>query len=107
MQARARASDPDTSHVAADEVERSGKAQSQRELRLRVVRDWPGLTAGEIASRAGLERHIPSRRLPELREDGVVVSGNPRICTVLKSLSMTWRTPSENEQLELWGRINI
>lgn len=90
MVARARSTDPATSHQAARTVERSGTAGSQRIMCLAAVRVRPGLTAAEIAWETGLERHIPSRRLPELRDGGLVVNGPSRICTVMGTPSMTW-----------------
>ena len=90
MIARARNSDPTTSHEAAATVERGGTASNQRERCLREVRMRPGLTAAEIAIRVGMERHVPSRRLPELREAGLVLNHEARICTVTLNRSLTW-----------------
>jgi hypothetical protein len=68
----------------------------------------PGLTAAEIASATGLERHVPSRRLPELRDRNLVTNGKPeifRICNVTGNLSLTWypldQDNGEMRQLEL------
>src|SRR5688572_18074352 len=88
--ARARNTDPLTSYQAAGQVERSGVAHGQRRACLEVVQVHSGLTAAEIAERAGLERHAASRRLPELREAGLVRSGKPRICGVQGTNAMTW-----------------
>lgn len=88
--ARARRTDPATSHLAALEVEASGRAASQRRKCLEVVLREPGLTAAEIARAAGLERHAASRRLPELRRAGLVESRDPRICRVQGTRAMTW-----------------
>lgn len=89
-QAAARNTDPSTSFEAARKVERSGAADDQRAKCLEIVRLRPGLTAAEIADRTGLERHAPSRRLPELRRAGLVRDGEKRECTVMKSSAMTW-----------------
>jgi CRP-like cAMP-binding protein len=97
LPARARRSDPDTSHLAAEAVEREGHASRQREACLKVVRATPGLTAAEIAKAAGLERHAPSRRLPELRDLGLVRNLDDRTCTVTRRLSMTWWPASEGK----------
>jgi len=88
--ARARRTDPQTSHVAAKNVERSGGAKDQRSKCLEIVKGNPNLTAAEIAVKAGMERHVPSRRLPELREMGLVVNGKARKCRAVGSVSMTW-----------------
>lgn len=90
MHALARRTDPSTSHEAAEAVERCGRAASQRHLCLLEVWKRPGSTAAEIAARTGLERHVPSRRLPELRQAGQVRNGAQRICTVTGNPSMTW-----------------
>ncbi|HOD84860.1 MAG TPA: winged helix-turn-helix domain-containing protein [Phycisphaerae bacterium] len=90
INALARRTDSPTSHQAAEEVEASGRAASQRHLCLIEVWKTPGKTAAEIAVAAGLERHVPSRRLPELRKAGQIVNGPERLCTVTGNLSMTW-----------------
>ena len=90
MQATSRMTDPLTSHAAATTAERTGQAQRQRDTCLNQVRSRPGLTAAEIAGFAGLERHVPSRRLPELRRAGLVTNGETRTCAVMGSRAMTW-----------------
>lgn len=89
-EARARGSDPETSRTAAHDVESSGVAHDQRQLCLEEVRRHPGQTAAEIAQAVGLERHAPSRRLPELRAAGLVRNGDARTCAVVGRVSMTW-----------------
>ncbi len=89
-EARSRSTDPSTSRDAAHSIERRGVAHAQREKCLAEVRRRPGQTAAEIALQVGLERHAPSRRLPELREAGLVVNGAARKCGVVGSLSLTW-----------------
>lgn len=95
MHALARTNDPPTSHQAADDVERSGRAASQRHLCLLEVWKKPGQTAAEIAVDTDLERHIPSRRLPELRSAGQVINGPQRNCSVTGNSSMTWLPAGE------------
>ena len=96
MPALARNTDPTTSHQAAEEVEASGRAASQRHLCLLEVWKKPGRTAAEIAEAAGLDRHVPSRRLPELRQAGQVKNGEERVCAVTGNPSMTWLPCVEN-----------
>jgi hypothetical protein len=88
--ARARASDPITSYSAAEAVEASGRAGCQRRQCLDEVKLNPGQTAAEIALAIGLDRYVPSRRLPELRDLGLVQNGLSRPCKVKKSMSLTW-----------------
>lgn len=85
--AKARASDPDTSHEAAKEVEDSGKASAQRSRCLALVRKSPGMTAGEIQARLGFLAH---KRLPELRDLYLVRNGEARKCTVSGTRRITW-----------------
>jgi hypothetical protein len=88
--AKSRRTDPITSHKAAQQAETSGRAASQRAVCLASVNIHPGQTAAEIAVQTGLERHVPSRRLPELRDRGIVVNGGARICSVTGRSSMIW-----------------
>lgn len=64
--------------------------EAHRQMCLSQVKKEPGLTAAEIAVAVGLERHEPSRRLPELRKCGLVFNGGKRICTVQGTKSMIW-----------------
>lgn len=87
----ARRNDPSTSKAAGKRVEKSGKAARQRELVLELVRDNPGKTSLELWQLSGLsDRYVCSRRLPELRERGLIFNGEDRKCTVGGSMSMTW-----------------
>jgi hypothetical protein len=90
IMARARTTDPTTSHQAACDAERRGVAAAHRLLCLAQVTRHPGQTAAESAQGTGLERHAPSRRLPELRDQGLVANGAIRICRVKGRRSLTW-----------------
>ncbi len=92
-----RRSDPKTSQTAARELATSGLAKTQRDLCLLAVRKSPGSTATEIAEAIDLERHAPSRRLPELRDAGLIINGPERRCRVLGRASITW-LPAETPQ---------
>lgn len=96
MMARARNTNPFTSHEAAREAEASGRADAQRNLCLDEVLKNSGKTAAEIAVATGLERHAPSRRLPELRDAGLVVNGPARVCRATGRMSITW-LPAKKE----------
>lgn len=87
IKAKARAHDPATSHEAADKVEREGVAGAQRRRCLDLVRARPGMTAGEIQAELGFLAH---KRLPELRQDGLIRNGEPRICSVNGTKQLTW-----------------
>ncbi len=88
--ALARTTDPLTSYKAAFDVERRGTAANQRARCLEQVRRTPGKTAAELAILCGMERHVPSRRLPELRTAGAIENRETRICAATGNLSMTW-----------------
>ena len=63
----------------------------QRRMRcLRAVHCLPGQTAAEIAMSLGMERYEPSRRLPELRQRGLIISGPTRTCLSRGTRAMTW-----------------
>ena len=69
---RARRSDGDGSHIAADQLERSGRAAQQLSACLEAVRRHPGCTSRELAALVGLDRHLVGRRCPELAKRGSV-----------------------------------
>lgn len=92
--AAARATDPDTSHKAARQVEASGKATTQRDRILAVMARLPHTrhTAGEIARELkDIDRHTVSKRLPELWKSGAIDKCEPRRCTAHGTEMMTWR----------------
>lgn len=70
--ARARRGDNAASHRAADELERSGRAEKQKLSVLRGIAARPGATTKELAAFAGLDRHLVGRRMPELVAQGYV-----------------------------------
>ena len=52
--------------------------------------DFP-VTSRELAKHMGIDRYITARRLPELRDAGIVENCEERVCTVGKRLCVTWR----------------
>lgn len=71
--ARARASDPQSSHDAAERVEASGSANVQRQHVIDAVWKWPGRTSKQLAELdKELDRYQFGRRLPEAEEMGEV-----------------------------------
>ena len=89
---RSRQQDPETSRIAAAAA--AAASACQREACRRMVEQVPGLTAAEIAERLGIERHVPSRRLPELRAAGLVANDGQRVCRVTGHMSLTWSRPA-------------
>jgi predicted HTH transcriptional regulator len=72
MTARARNSDPSSSHDAAAHVAKKGVARRQCETVLAALKVRPGRTSNELANEAGLDRYVVARRLPELKKRGRV-----------------------------------
>lgn len=92
MTAAARQSDPITSHLAAERVESTGNATHQRGIVLSYVQRHSGQTSAEIANGLNVPRHMPARRLPELRKAGMIRNGEKRLCSVAGTLAMTWES---------------
>lgn len=84
---RARRSDPDTSHAAAERV--APKLREQQRQVLDALTRWPGSTAVELATNSGLDRYLVSRRLPELVPQ-YARRGRPRVCTVAGTPQTVW-----------------
>ena len=84
---RARATDPVTSHLAAEKVK--PKLRAQQQAVLAALTRWPGSTAVELAHETGLDRYLVSRRLPELVPQ-YARRGKPRQCSVAGTAQTTW-----------------
>ena len=72
-----RTTDPGTSHLAAEEVTKSGRRESHVAKVMAVVRKEPGLVAHEIAPRAGLDYIEAVRRLSDAKNRGLALQGAP------------------------------
>ena len=68
---RARNTDPASSHEAAQRQCR-GRANSDGMIVLACVKAMPGATSAELALFYGLNRNMVARRLPDLKERGLV-----------------------------------
>jgi hypothetical protein len=93
--ARARATDPPTSHEAAER--NAAGLGKQLQAVLDLIRRYPGHTACELAKRAATTeadyvrlRFAISRRAAELKADGLIRSGTARVCTVAGSRQTVW-----------------
>lgn len=86
----ARETDPETSHLAAEEVTTSGRRAVQQHAVLAAVMAQPGLTSRELAQAAGMDRYVVARRLPELEAAKRVRKGEARECRVSKRQAVTW-----------------
>ena len=72
----ARATDPVTSHLGAQEVTESGRRRSLKDKCFEVLgwaaRTGDGLTYGQVAYAAGITPPQAWRRLSDLKNDGVI-----------------------------------
>jgi predicted transcriptional regulator len=86
---RARATDPETSKLAAAHV--TGHLGDIQRWALEIVKAYPGSTASELADVKGIgdPRQI-NRRLPELEELGRVRRGEARECQITGRKAATW-----------------
>lgn len=86
----ARVTDPITSHLAAEDVTRSGKRVHQQRQAVAAVRAKPGMTSFELSLACGLDRYMLGRRLPEAEKGGAVSKGDARACKITGRLAVTW-----------------
>lgn len=102
----ARNSDSISSHIAADEITKSGKRHAQKIMIVKILEGLyrqefisreQGITSMELSVRAGLDRYIVARRLPDAALMGEVTKGDKdhsRLCIISKRQAMEW-WPSE------------
>lgn len=94
---RARNSDPETSHLAAERIKATGALGKQQRVVLDLVREFPGCTSAELAkfhacqtgADFGQWRFRVARRLPELAPVHIR-RGKPRECRVNGTPAGTW-----------------
>lgn len=80
--ARARRSDPSSSHEAAATIERTGSDEDQAAAVLEALNRFPGSTSAELAQFTKLDRYMIARRLPELVAVRLVRQAAPNAHTV-------------------------
>lgn len=88
--ARARRDDPETSHIAAEQHERSGVANTNRNIVLRLVTDNPWSTYRELAECCDLTCNEVMRRLNDLEKSGLIEKGPARNSRVGRGKMLTW-----------------
>lgn len=86
----ARASDPDTSHEAAEQITRDGSRHQWRKQVAEAVRSYPGRTSRELARSCRIAHEILHKRLPECVTAGVVCKGDARRCLVTGRRTTVW-----------------
>lgn len=65
--AKARRTDPQSSHDAAKRQDASGLTASHEALVLELVREFPGRTSKQLSEKTELDRHEVARRLSGLK----------------------------------------
>ena len=98
-----RATDPETSVLAAQRHLRSGKASAHRSIVLRLVREHEGSTYMELWAAQAEPRAIENpvevmRRLNDLVKLGLVVKGPERACRVNGNRKTTWLVTQTGER---------
>lgn len=86
----ARNTDPITSHDAAEHMRESGKIGEHERIVLELVKMFPDSTSRELAEHTALGRHEVARRLPGLRDKGLVTQGEPRKCRLGRGRAVVW-----------------
>ena len=86
----ARTVDPHTSVLSGDQLTDSGARALQKNQVLGVVQNHPGLTSRELARVSGIANEILHKRLPDLKRDGFLATGDARRCQVTGRQAMTW-----------------
>lgn len=86
----ARANDPISSHLAADEHTRSGKRAAQQALVVSAVRAFPGKTMQELSELSGICRFTLGRRISECETGGAVRRLPARKCSVTGRMAEPW-----------------
>ena len=90
-----RNTDPITSREAAQAITASGRRQSIQNICLEYIHNHPGQTAGEIGDGTGLGHLKVWRRLSDLKNQGRIVMGEPRIWHGTRQ--STWHIPWETK----------
>ncbi len=87
-------SDPPSSDVAAERLEKSGRRKTQKARVLEALRKRPGCTSAELAYGSGLDRVMVARRLPDLAFDGKAIQGDEKLCTITRQMCVSWTAVS-------------
>jgi lipopolysaccharide biosynthesis protein len=86
----ARSRDPETSHLAAEAITKSGARQKQIERVVAMVHKTDGMTSRELADHHKEDRYMVARRLSEAETAQEVEKGQPRTCAIGNCKAVTW-----------------
>lgn len=81
--------DPEPSRGAA--MSHAELAESNQNLVVDLVRQFPGRTAGELSLKCNLGLIEVRRRLSDAKNRGRVINDARRVCEVLKNPATVWR----------------
>ncbi|MHA2219167.1 MAG: MarR family transcriptional regulator [Candidatus Hodarchaeales archaeon] len=85
-----RRDDPVSSHLAENEINRSGKRKTQLMTVYKCIQLFPGCTSKELTQFCIYDRYQIARRLADLKNIGVVRQGPIRKCRIGGRPSVTW-----------------
>lgn len=85
-----RNTDPVTSALAAEHINKAGLRGTQQRRAAAAVRVYPGHTSAELAYYTGIDRHQLAKRLPECEMAGAVRRGDKRQCSVSHLMAIVW-----------------
>jgi len=94
---RARHSDPDTSHLAAESMQNGAGLQRLQIVRL-LVTIPKGLNAGEIDEELGWPNNTAVRRMHELRRTGLIMPMEKRRTPIGKRLAYVYITTTAGRE---------
>lgn len=88
--ARARRDDPETSHIAAEQIESNGTASAHRSVIVEYLKQHPGQTNAEIAEGSGLQYCQIHKRMSEAERMNLVIRGQHKKCPIHQRQMLTW-----------------
>ena len=84
------ATDPETSHEAEKAINSSGRRLTHSLTVLRLIQLAPGRTTGEIGDSSGLGHMETRKRLSDLKNQGKICMGEPRVWEGSGRKQSTW-----------------
>lgn len=98
----AKSMDPQTSHIAADRLRKSGKIAPQVQFVADTIIRFcgpDGKTTSEIAALSGVDRSLLAKRVSLAETAKLVVRGKKRVCTVTGFDAEPWSAPNKANEI--------
>lgn len=86
----ARRNDPPTSKMAAEEMVESGRADTQRDRVLAILKANPEKTARELSDLSGMDYFAIQRRIGELEKLNLAARVRMRPCSITNRMMTEW-----------------